>query len=460
MEYYKELSKVFYKKPEDPKNWLNDETLNLSYNWIYKEEREIRNNSWEVIKKLLEKISSDTEITNNTNGKKYDNIRLDQLCLFIIMMKIRTRMDMSADIKRKDKYYSLFAAECMIMNIFLESITLTKGLLGPKYSRIRFMKVISMALNMNFANTADQQIAPSFYSENLFHWFKPDYVNPKDIRDALDYCNSFPQTVQKIGELMQMNYNGFRSYASFLEQPNDVMDALNIISQASPYAYQAVAANSARKESGDEDEGGDNELKFTYEFPKDDIFVEYITKEEITKRLSVFVKPREMTHEKFEKGKEDPKSRRTADEAEAFMQQIETAMVVEQEKYDLVLDLAMLKWNVFDKLQAVVKKAEYIKDENTFAAYKALMGVATMRKNIQEWRLDYVERKAAFETNVMDLLMPYMGKINNENLVQHIILLAHGVITPETIKDLAEIYGLDSDLVNVFFMSSYPTEVL
>ncbi len=90
-EYNQAMAKAFFANPEDPAIWANKETLNFNLNWCTQADRSKRLNAWEVIKKMLKKLSDDPNITNGATHK-YDKITLGHLILFMLLMRIRDRM--------------------------------------------------------------------------------------------------------------------------------------------------------------------------------------------------------------------------------------------------------------------------------------------------------------------------------------------------------------------------------
>ncbi len=89
-EYYAAMAKSFYCNPEDPSIWQNKETLNLGKSWTNKGERNVRKNVWAELKKVLHAISGDRELLGSK--RKYDNITLGQLSLFMLLIRLRKRL--------------------------------------------------------------------------------------------------------------------------------------------------------------------------------------------------------------------------------------------------------------------------------------------------------------------------------------------------------------------------------
>ncbi len=319
------------------------------------------------------------------------------------------------------------------------------GLFERGFSRIRFYKVLSLALNANIANTVDHNIVPSIYSKSIFFEFKKTYDNKKDLAAALDYCKNFGQKICMNTDLKLLNYLTFSEFQSFLSQPNDIMDAETVASNASPYCY---ASYSGGKET------------FEYKSAADDPFADFIGREELKKRVVASIKPVEFLSDEFKNSAEDWVSGQATQDAVHFVQFIENTLVVEQEKMDFLLDLALLHWDAFDKYMPVLQAVNYMKNENSPGVYKAAVEAASLRKSILDWKAEYITKKTPFSSSAMNALFPFLPKRANEALIQAIVLLAHGVITPATIKDLAAKYGLEQELVQGFFISGYPSELL
>ena len=90
-EYYHEIAKAYFQNPDDPTIWLNKEMLDLSKSWTNKGERNVRKNVWAELKKVFKSISQDPNLTNGAKHK-YDSITLGQLCLFMLLIRMRKRM--------------------------------------------------------------------------------------------------------------------------------------------------------------------------------------------------------------------------------------------------------------------------------------------------------------------------------------------------------------------------------
>lgn len=90
-DYYQDLARVFYYNPYDPSIWTQDQNLDPEISWLNAENRGQKKNVWEVMKRLLEKVSADDEIINgNRNG--YEKITLGQLLLFVALLRVRHRI--------------------------------------------------------------------------------------------------------------------------------------------------------------------------------------------------------------------------------------------------------------------------------------------------------------------------------------------------------------------------------
>ena len=85
------MAKAFWVDPSDKNAWLNGENLDLSKNWVKKEDKGIRKNVWAVLKQLFYDISVEPKITNRAKHN-YDRITLGQFLFFMILVRIRTRM--------------------------------------------------------------------------------------------------------------------------------------------------------------------------------------------------------------------------------------------------------------------------------------------------------------------------------------------------------------------------------
>ncbi len=90
-EYYREMAEAFYCNPDDPSIWVDKETLNLEKSWLKEEDRSVKKNVWGEFKRLFKNISQDGSITNRAKHM-YDSITLGQLCLFMLLIRIRRRM--------------------------------------------------------------------------------------------------------------------------------------------------------------------------------------------------------------------------------------------------------------------------------------------------------------------------------------------------------------------------------
>ena len=344
-----------------------------------------------------------------------------------------------------DNFYSLYSVECEALGVLLESMTMIKGRFGPNFSRFRFYKVMSLALNANVANTMESRIIPSFYIKDIYFNFKENYENKDEIKAAIKYCEEFSTKTCMNTDLKLINYLTFSEYTSFLGAPNDILDSATVARGVSPYVYELYT---------------DNKPTFDYEMPKDDPFINFLGPAVVNKRKIACVKPMELDTKEYKEATLDPISEVDKEDAEKFLQHIEANFVIEQEKLDFLLDTALLQWNAFEKVWSVLETAGYKKNDNTLAAYKAIVGAASMRKAIHEWKIDYISKKNTFTTTVLDAILPYMGKLQSEALIQSVVFLAHGVITPANIKGLAAKYGLDYGLVNAFFISGCPSELL
>lgn len=305
---------------------------------------------------------------------------------------------------------------------------------------------MSLALNVNIANTLDHNIVPSVFSKEVFFNFKETYDNKEELKGAIQYCKDFASGVCMRTDLKLINYLVFNEYELFLSSPNDVLDAESVARGMSPYDCKQYTGNKPT---------------FPYELPKDDPFMKEL-KDNIEDRKKACVKPVEFLKDEFAKAEEDPISRQTVAEVDKFMQFIEKLFVIEQEKLDFLLDIALLQWNAFDKVTPILKKSGYIKNDSTISAYKSLIEAASLRKTIHEWKIDYIGKKTStFYSSILDPLFSFStGRVQKESLIQAIVYLAHGVIIPSTIKELASVYGLDYSLINTFFISGYPVQLL
>jgi len=312
-------------------------------------------------------------------------------------------------------------------------------------------KILSFALNANIANTIDAKIFYSWHREPLYYQFKETYENKQELQKAIDYCATFLIKVKERKCYISSTFYCMNTFNIYLTQPNDILDAGVLGIDVTPYDYTQGSYY------------GGGQMK--YDAPKDDPFIDYVGKAKIDRRRPFLVTSLEMEDAVNKKLEEDPISKRPLSEVEKFLKKIEIYLVIEQEKLDFLLDIALLQWDAFERISPVLTNIGYLKNENTTLVYKTLTGAASMRKSIHEWQVESLTKKAitaasTFTTDVLSTVFPFLGKMPDEALVQSIVLLAHGVIDQSTIKELAFEYGLDNDLVNAFFFSSFSNEVL
>jgi len=363
-------------------------------------------------------------------------------------------------IKQNEKYYDQFVKQCFTINLFMEQITFTKGLLEHSFSRIKLMKVLSLALNINFVNAAEQTILPSFYEPEQFFYFKQDYANSDEIKTAIHYCEEFTNLVKT--KFKQIHLESFQAYFNKKAKRGGTLSVLDIMKSVTPYLPQDTRTSQfdPPKYLRLKAREFNKETKFEYAIPTDDIFISFMTPEEIETRISACQKSLEMISIEKTSNASVNKMFDAVQQNIEFMRKIEIAFVIEYEKYDLVFDLARLNFNEFDNLLGLLKVADYIKDDSSISAYKALIGAASMRKNIFDYKTEKDEQRYGTVISDINSIMSFIGKITNETLIEKILLLAHGVITYENIKELADFYGVPINLVYTFFASVLDKELM
>jgi len=330
---------------------------------------------------------------------------------------------------------------------------------------MRLFKILSLALNANATNAFDEILFHSWHKKDLYYQFKDNYENKQDLQKAIDYCEHFYDNVKSHNSYIARKFNAIKPMQEYLESSIDACYIDVCIAYCtSPYWTYYCQDEKQRN----------RQRELSYIALKDDPFVDYITKDLLDQRQIFFCKSTEIKDaEEAKKTMQDdknqlvidPVSKRPFNEVEKLLTKIETYFVMEQEKLDFLLDIALLQWGAFERIAPLLRTLGYLRGANSIMAYKALIGMASMRKSIRDWQAKTVSKKnptakSTYSTDVLNTIFPFLGKIQAEALVHDIVLIAHGVIDQSTIKGLALEYGLDTNLVKSFFFSSFSNEIL
>ena len=307
-------------------------------------------------------------------------------------------------------------------------------------------------MNVNIVNPVEAGFVPSIYTKGIYHEVKKRYESKEELKQLLDYCTTFEQRICMTTDLKLLNYLNFSEYYSFLSQPNDVMDAETVIAGLSPYDFWKAKPASR---------------PYSYEPQKGDIFMESIPEKDIERRKQNSCLPVELSDQDIQSNVEDPIALLPTQTVNKFMQLIETYFVVEYEKLDLLLDLALVHWSAFDSMSNLIIKAGFAKDDNAITVYKAVANVLCLPQIIKEWKRESIKlishktntRELPFDNGTLSVIFPIMNKTVNEELLESIVYLAHGVITQGTLKEIANKFFLDNKLIQCFFLTSRPSEL-
>lgn len=299
-------------------------------------------------------------------------------------------------------------------------------------------------------NPVEAGFVPTIYGKGIYHEVKKRYESKEELKVLLNYCKTFESAVCMNTDLKLLNYLYFSEYLNFLTSPNDVMDAETVIAGLSPYDFWK-AKTAARP--------------YAYQPQAGDIFMESIPQADIERRKQNSCLPVELSDQDIAQNVEDPISMQPMQSVNKLMQLIENYFVIEFEKLDLLLDLSIIHWNAFDNLAKLIMKTGLAKDDNAIIIYKAIANVLSLPRAIKEWKRESVKilsskpdaRELPFESTALDTIFPLMNKQLNDDLLESIVFLGHGVITQDTLKDIANKFFLDNKLIQCFFITARPS---
>ncbi len=345
-----------------------------------------------------------------------------------------------------------------MLGVLFEGLSMIKCNLGTEYSRIRFYKIISLALNVNIINAIDHRIVPSLYCQEAYFPMKDKYENKEDVQKTIDYCNKFNTQIVMNTDLKFLNYLSMSEYTTFLEKPYDILDCLTVAKQNCPYNADTMTANVI------------NGQEIAYDPSGDDPFMESVPKENINKRKWYCIRAKELVNAKIQNVTEDVYTQKPITEVTKFLDNIEILFTIEYEKMDFLLDMARFNWSSFKKdyVKDVFVACSFIKNETSMQIYKALCEMIYFKKVISEWRYERItEGNEDFRSDIITNLISFLpAKLNMEkgafdlSIMEDIILLSHGVINLTTLKNLAGKLNLEPELVKTFFLAGFPKEIL
>ena len=281
---------------------------------------------------------------------------------------------------------------------------------------------------------------------------KKHIESKEELKTLLKYCTDFETTVVKQTNLKLVNYTSFKDFFLYLGMPNDAIDAENIFKDVSPYQSENTKIT---------------DDIFPFETDKDDHFLEYIGPDVIKKRQKTCWKPSDFSKEMADQDIRDPISQEPMKKVIDFMEKIESWFVIQHEKLDIILELASQQWDTFDKMVDLLKVIGFIKDDNSSNVYKALANIVSLPLSVREWKNETIKRIRAtgnlkvllFDSSALNSIFTFLGRQINEDLMESIIHLAHGVITSSNLKELSVKFSLDTNLIQSFFLASRPYEL-
>lgn len=289
--------------------------------------------------------------------------------------------------------------------------------------------MISLALNAFVPNTWDYKVIPSLYEKDIYFPLKRKYDTQEETKAALDYCVEFAEKVCKGTKLRLVNYVTFKELVPFLENPSDETDAA-AMKGISPYAKP------------DADLFADKET-FEYSIPEGDLILASVERKNIEGRR--LVKPRELTEEQLANKPNDTVSSQPCGAAFNFMRNLETALVAEWEKLNLLLDVAVMNWEAFFSLQECFKNTEYQLSSQSFELYKALAEIVA-GNDLQSFAgaLETLLRHAVYRRDVACL--------------KALMLIFRGVSAGD--REWKVLTKMDCELVEAVKESEYPRELV
>jgi hypothetical protein len=74
----------------------------------------------------------------------------------------------------------------------VEQLSFLRGKFGTTFERLRFMKILAMALPLKVSTKAEEAFLPSLYSSKVYFPLQPKYKTLKEIDDAIAFLEKFP----------------------------------------------------------------------------------------------------------------------------------------------------------------------------------------------------------------------------------------------------------------------------
>ena len=288
-------------------------------------------------------------------------------------------------------------------------------------------------MNVFVPNIWDHMVTQSLYEPEIFFPMKDKYASEEETKAALEYCRNFVDKICSGTNLKLLHYLAFNELLVFLSNPSDAMDAESVAKNITPY-LKMVEPPSFYK---------DKEL-FVCEPPVTDPLMSLIEKKALQNRCLEMVKPRDLISKTIEGKAVDPSCGKPYSEMLSFMKTIDYSFIVEQEKIDLILDLAVLSWAAFDAFSDSLRRASFLLNDNSAIFYKTLTSIVAK------------EDDSSFENALVGLLSVLTCK-RDATGIKNLILLSHKLIKPEEMKVFA---NLTLELAEAVKMSNYPKGLL
>ena len=138
----------------------------------------------------------------------------------------------------------------------------------------------------------------------------------------------------------------------------------------------------------------------------------------------------------------------------------EGALVIEQEKLTLLLDLAKLKWDAYDDSTSVLKSLGCVIDDYSHNNYKTLASIMAIRQRKRELPLLGASNSIKDILPSLRMLLANASKSIDDGLAEAVVLFALNVNTKTLYKYLAAQYAQPRELVESLFIGLEPPYTL
>lgn len=233
------------------------------------------------------------------------------------------------------------------------------GIVDKDYSRIRVLKVLSIALNAFVPNILDYKMVPSLFDLDIFFKFEDNYDVNEETDKALEYCKNFVEKVCRNTNFKLLDYISFQEFIPFLSNPLDEVDAESVVKNISPY-------KALKEPISMEDYKG-----IDYKSEENDHILLSLDSIDLSNRKGIF--PKDLVD--INENSIDPVTNKSYIKTIELMKILESGFVYEWEKLDLLLDLASMNWDACSKHKKALENVQYYRNDNSDEIYRCLLNI-------------------------------------------------------------------------------------